>query len=77
MFGKCNHAKKLFRVEHFKQHLKHSHVGIIGEWTVELENACMKDEPLPLPVRDCGTSSVAEQFGTQNEVILEEQGKCC
>jgi len=46
-FGECNKAKKFFRADHFRQHLKHSHAGTSGKWTNMLENACMKDEPLP------------------------------
>jgi hypothetical protein len=45
-FGECNQAKKFFRADHFRQHLKHSHAGTSGKWTNMLENACMKDEPL-------------------------------
>jgi hypothetical protein len=45
--GECNQAKKFFRADHFRQHLKHSHSGTSGKWTNMLENACMKDEPLP------------------------------
>jgi hypothetical protein len=41
-FGECNHAKKFFRADHFRQHLKHSHAGTSGKWTNQLENACMK-----------------------------------
>jgi hypothetical protein len=48
-FGECNQAKKFFRADHFRQHLKHSHAGSSGKWTNMLENACMKDEPLPEP----------------------------
>lgn len=48
-FGECNHAKKFFRADHFRQHLKHSHAGTSGKWTNMLENACMRDEPLPVP----------------------------
>ncbi|KAF2210087.1 hypothetical protein CERZMDRAFT_113530 [Cercospora zeae-maydis SCOH1-5] len=46
-FGECNQAKKFFRADHFRQHLKHSHQGTSGKWTNMLELACMKDEPLP------------------------------
>lgn len=46
-FGECNQAKKFFRADHFRQHLKHSHAGTSGKWTNLLEIACMKDEPLP------------------------------
>jgi hypothetical protein len=48
-FRECNHAKKFFRADHFRQHLKHSHSGTSGKWTSMLENACMKEEPLPEP----------------------------
>ncbi|KFY78354.1 hypothetical protein V499_02481 [Pseudogymnoascus sp. VKM F-103] len=47
-FRECNHTKKFFRADHFRQHLKHSHAGTSGKWTNMLENACMKDEPLPV-----------------------------
>jgi len=46
-FGECNQAKKFFRADHFRQHLKHSHAGTSGKWTNMLENACMQDEPQP------------------------------
>lgn len=46
-FGECNQAKKFFRADHFRQHLKHSHQGTSGKWTNQLEIACMKDEPAP------------------------------
>ncbi|KAK5171268.1 uncharacterized protein LTR77_004412 [Saxophila tyrrhenica] len=48
-YGECNMAKKFFRADHFRQHLKHSHQGTSGKWTNMLENACMKDEPPPVP----------------------------
>lgn len=43
-FGECNRAKKFFRADHFRQHLKHSHTGTSGKWTSILENSCVKDE---------------------------------
>lgn len=46
-FGECNNAKKFFRADHFRQHLKHSHAGTSGKWTNILENACMKEEAPP------------------------------
>jgi hypothetical protein len=46
-FGECNNAKKFFRADHFRQHLKHSHAGTSGKWTNILENACMKEEQPP------------------------------
>lgn len=44
-FGECNNAKKFYRADHFRQHLKHSHAGTSGKWTNILENVCMKEEP--------------------------------
>lgn len=46
-FRECNYAKKFFLAEHFRQHLKHSHAGIIGKWTNIIESACLRIEPLP------------------------------
>ncbi|OAK95819.1 hypothetical protein IQ06DRAFT_55280 [Phaeosphaeriaceae sp. SRC1lsM3a] len=58
-FGECNQAKKFFRADHFRQHLKHSHAGTSGKWTNLLENACMRDEPPPQE-RVGSISSLAE-----------------
>jgi hypothetical protein len=44
-FGKYNQTKKFFRVDHFRQHLKHSHAGTSGKWTDMLEKACVTDKP--------------------------------
>ncbi|KAJ4348791.1 uncharacterized protein N0V89_010169 [Didymosphaeria variabile] len=58
--NECNQAKKFFREDHFRQHLKHSHAATIGEWINLLAKACKKDEPPPqdpLP----GSSSTAAQ----------------
>lgn len=46
-FGECNNAKKFYRADHFRQHLKHSHAGTSGKWTNILENMCMKEENPP------------------------------
>ncbi|KAJ2907158.1 uncharacterized protein MKZ38_007673 [Zalerion maritima] len=43
-FRECNSAKKFYRADHFRQHLKHSHAGTSGKWTNMLENACMMEE---------------------------------
>ncbi|KAM4066316.1 hypothetical protein HRG_000430 [Hirsutella rhossiliensis] len=43
-FRECNAAKKFYRADHFRQHLKHSHAGTSGKWTNMLENACMVEE---------------------------------
>ncbi|TVY30585.1 hypothetical protein LHYA1_G000613 [Lachnellula hyalina] len=69
-FGECNHAKKFFRADHFRQHLKHSHAGTSGKWTNMLENACMKDEPLPEPIR--GPERVSPG-GPRVGIISEEE----
>lgn len=58
-FGQCNRSKKFFRVDHFRRHLKHSHAATIGEWTNELETACIRDEP-PLNPREHNDSSCWE-----------------
>ncbi|CAK7270839.1 hypothetical protein SEPCBS57363_004311 [Sporothrix epigloea] len=50
-FRECNASKKFFRADHFRQHLKHSHAGTSGKWTNMLENACMTEEQLPLPMQ--------------------------
>jgi hypothetical protein len=50
-FGECNQHKKFYRADHFRQHLKHSHSAGSGKWTNVLENTCMRDEPLPVPLR--------------------------
>lgn len=81
-FGECNNAKKFFRADHFRQHLKHSHAGTSGKWTNILENACMKEEQPPEP-RDKassgsgGASGPASNSGslTSNTIgeVLSEQ----
>ncbi|RMD43096.1 hypothetical protein DV735_g2001, partial [Chaetothyriales sp. CBS 134920] len=43
-FGECNQAKKFYRADHFRQHLKHSHAGQSGKWTNMLESACLREE---------------------------------
>ncbi|RKF61452.1 putative c2h2 finger domain-containing protein [Erysiphe neolycopersici] len=61
-FGECNHDKKFFRADHFRQHLKHSHAGTSGKWTNMLENACMRDEPVQNPI---GSSENINSGGSQ------------
>ncbi|GES62593.1 C2H2 finger domain protein [Aspergillus terreus] len=58
-FGECNNAKKFYRADHFRQHLKHSHAGTSGKWTNILENACMKEETPPEPKNASGTTGSA------------------
>ncbi|CAA9964291.1 hypothetical protein CFE70_007050 [Pyrenophora teres f. teres 0-1] len=72
-FGECNQAKKFFRADHFRQHLKHSHAGTSGKWTNMLENACMRDEPPPQErvgsiSSISGPSALAPKPGVINEV---------
>ncbi|KAL7620503.1 hypothetical protein AAE478_009498 [Parahypoxylon ruwenzoriense] len=40
-FGECNSAKRFYRADHFRQHLKHSHAGVSGRWANGLENMGM------------------------------------
>lgn len=71
-FGECNHAKKFFRADHFRQHLKHSHAGTSGKWTNILESSCMKDEPLPEPIRGPDKAHAGLRVGriTEEDEIL-------
>lgn len=69
-FGECNQAKKFFRADHFRQHLKHSHAGTSGKWTNMLENACMKDEPLPKE----RVSSISSIAGTSVAPLAPKPG---
>uniref|UniRef100_A0A0B7KMT2 C2H2-type domain-containing protein n=1 Tax=Bionectria ochroleuca TaxID=29856 RepID=A0A0B7KMT2_BIOOC len=39
-FGECDTSKKFFRIEHFIQHLKHSHASTNGKWVDMLETVC-------------------------------------
>lgn len=43
-FGECNQAKKFYRADHFRQHLKHTHGGQSGKWTTVLESVCLREE---------------------------------
>jgi hypothetical protein len=43
-FRECNSKKNFYRVDHFRQHLKHSHGAVVGAWTKMLEGACMMSE---------------------------------
>ncbi|EEH18481.2 hypothetical protein PABG_07542 [Paracoccidioides brasiliensis Pb03] len=60
-FGECNQAKKFYRADHFRQHLKHSHAGASGKWTNILENACMKEES----ATEGGLASIGEHSGAR------------
>ncbi|KAI9751764.1 MAG: hypothetical protein M1835_001170 [Candelina submexicana] len=70
-FGECNQAKKFFRADHFRQHLKHSHAGTSGKWTNILENACMKDEPLPERMGSIGGGDIRNGADVMGSVIDE------
>lgn len=68
-FGECNNAKKFFRADHFRQHLKHSHAGTSGKWTNILENACMKEEAPPEPKNSSGGASGTLSSNNISEVL--------
>ncbi|EEH08786.1 conserved hypothetical protein [Histoplasma capsulatum G186AR] len=69
-FGECNQAKKFYRADHFRQHLKHSHAGASGKWTNILENACMKEESST----EGGLASIGEHGGRNPENQMGETG---
>lgn len=41
-FRECNLSKHFYRDVHFRQHLKHSHAAVWGDWTKNLEKICMQ-----------------------------------
>ncbi len=57
-FGECNQAKKFFRADHFRQHLKHSHAGQSGKWTNMLESVCLREE---FPADSAGISPTGSE----------------
>ncbi|KAL6245233.1 hypothetical protein RBB50_008008 [Rhinocladiella similis] len=57
-FGECNQAKKFYRADHFRQHLKHSHAGQSGKWTNMLESVCLREE---LPQDAAGISPTGSE----------------
>lgn len=71
-FGECNQAKKFYRADHFRQHLKHSHAGTSGKWTNMLEHACMKEEITPpaLPPRQL----VPATMGSSGHLVSPSPG---
>ncbi|KAJ5484994.1 hypothetical protein N7539_004982 [Penicillium diatomitis] len=71
-FGECNNAKKFFRADHFRQHLKHSHAGSSGKWTNILENACMKEEQPPEPRDKARNVSGSQKSGPLPTDIIDE-----
>ncbi|KAJ6031211.1 hypothetical protein N7540_001943 [Penicillium herquei] len=71
-FGECNNAKKFFRADHFRQHLKHSHAGSSGKWTNILENACMKEEQPPEPRDKIQSMSNAGNPGSLTSNTIDE-----
>jgi hypothetical protein len=70
-YGECNNAKKFFRADHFRQHLKHSHAGTSGKWTNILENACMKEEQPDKP-RDQSAGGNGLSSNAITEVLSEQ-----
>ncbi|KAM0080057.1 hypothetical protein ACKRZS_007795 [Fusarium odoratissimum] len=43
-FKNCDLSQKFFRVDHFQQHVKHTHMGTRGKWSNMLENTCMLEK---------------------------------
>lgn len=43
-FGQCSSAKKFYRADHFRQHLRYSHAGMNWRRVNVLEAACRIDE---------------------------------
>lgn len=56
-FGECNQAKRFYRADHFRQHLKHSHAGQSGKWTNLLEATCLRTEQEPSGFSPTGSDS--------------------
>jgi len=73
-FGECNQAKKFFRADHFRQHLKHSHDGTSGKWTNLLEAACMKDEPPPPKRVDANVDGAQEAHQVPPALMVTTTG---
>jgi hypothetical protein len=68
-FRECNRAKKFFRVDHFRQHLKHSHQATGGRWTSMLETACMTQDAVvdlatPYANAEHTSTSTTQPFGS-------------
>jgi hypothetical protein len=38
--AECDHEKKFYRADNFRQHLKNTHVALPGKWLKALERAC-------------------------------------
>ena len=38
-FGQCNHNKTIYRADHLRQHLRHSHASEKGPWLDVIQNA--------------------------------------
>ena len=57
-FGDCNQAKKFYRADHFRQHIRHSHRGLSGRWSYYLEKACMREEITTQPTDQQGAGII-------------------
>ena len=71
--GECSSPpKKFFRVDHFRQHLKHSHGCTSGEWRAKLEEICKADEipDIPLVIRN-----IAVNAKNARDSALKERGE--
>lgn len=45
--GECNLARRFYRVDNFRQHLKTAHMGITGRWLKILERNCRSESKTP------------------------------
>ncbi|KAI9878212.1 MAG: hypothetical protein M1830_001556 [Pleopsidium flavum] len=72
-FGECNQAKKFFRADHFRQHLKHSHAAISGTWMNQLEVECMKHEPALMGM-DRTSKGLGPTTGPEKITLSHEEG---
>ncbi|PWI69050.1 hypothetical protein PCL_01435 [Purpureocillium lilacinum] len=71
-FRECNSAKKFYRADHFRQHLKHSHAGTSGKWTNMLENACMVEED---PSPRTGTWQDMDGSAWRDGLVIRHSGE--
>ena len=57
-FCECNQSKKFYRADHFRQHLKHTHLSCPGKWINMLLEACEIKETLDAGEENNASDSV-------------------